>query len=98
MLCHRTFWKRHTRRLSKSAVFASLLVRRAVMLQDANETLKICNYLATHLQYNVEGVRRTYSSASRNVCTVLRRQILNTVKPTSDHPLCGFLGEEQLLE
>jgi hypothetical protein len=68
------------------------------MLQDANETLKICNYLAAHLQYNVEGVRRTYSSASRNVCTVLRRQILNTVKPTSDHPLCGFLGEEQLLK
>jgi hypothetical protein len=66
------------------------------MVQDADDTL-VCNYLAARLQHKVEGVKRAHSNASRNVCTVLRRQVLNAVNPTSNHPLCKFLGEERLV-
>lgn len=72
------------------------MVKRAVMVQDADDGL--IRNLAASLEHRVEAVERAYNTESRNVRTVLRRQYLNTIHPTPDHPLCRFLGEEQLVK
>lgn len=54
--------------------------------------------LSGRLQHNVGEVERAYSKAARNVRTVLRRQDFHTFHPTTDHPVCQLLGEEQLLK
>ncbi|OQU93526.1 hypothetical protein CLAIMM_00025 [Cladophialophora immunda] len=63
---------------------------------DVDHTL-ISN-LATRLQQLVGDVERVYTTGSRNVRTVLRRQHINTVHPISTRPLCRLLGEDQLMK
>lgn len=66
------------------------------MVEDGDTTI-ICTYLADRLQQQVAVVREAYRTAYRNVCTVIRRQILNTITPCSDRPLCHLIGEDLLL-
>ncbi|KAI1628905.1 hypothetical protein EDD37DRAFT_615509 [Exophiala viscosa] len=65
------------------------------MLEDAEDAL--VQQLATHFHHSRGDVERAYSTAPRNVRTVLRRQHVNTVQPRSDRPLCRFVGEEGLI-
>jgi hypothetical protein len=67
------------------------------MVGDSDDAV-IYNYLASGLQHTVEQVQQAYSTAPRNVRTVLRRQILNAVKPTASHPLCSLLDEKRLVK
>ncbi|KIX07053.1 uncharacterized protein Z518_05030 [Rhinocladiella mackenziei CBS 650.93] len=68
------------------------------MVRDADDDDALIRKLAARLKHNEEEVERAYSRASRNVRTVLRRQELNTIRPTTDRPVCRFLGEEQLVK
>ncbi|KIX98833.1 uncharacterized protein Z520_05294 [Fonsecaea multimorphosa CBS 102226] len=54
--------------------------------------------LAARLQHLVDDVERVYTTGSRNVRTVLRRQHINSLHPTSARPLCRLLGEDQLMK
>ncbi|KAH0832674.1 hypothetical protein AYO21_04782 [Fonsecaea monophora] len=63
---------------------------------DVDHTL-ISN-LAARLQHLADDVERVYATGSRNVRTVLRRQYINTIHPTTARPLCRLLGEDQLMK
>ncbi|KIW65171.1 hypothetical protein PV04_07452 [Phialophora macrospora] len=69
------------------------------MLQDADSVDDaLISSLSARLRHQVEEVERAYRTGHRNVRTVLRRQYVNTIHPSPDHPLCELLGEEQLLK
>ncbi|KIW50397.1 hypothetical protein PV05_11987 [Exophiala xenobiotica] len=67
------------------------------MHDPADEDALCCN-LAARFERQLDDVQQAYTAASRNVCTVLRRQYINTVHPTSERPLCKLLSEEALVK
>ncbi|EXJ74089.1 uncharacterized protein A1O5_02383 [Cladophialophora psammophila CBS 110553] len=68
-----------------------------VQVADVVDDTLISN-LAARLQQLVDEVERAFTTGSRNVRTVLRRQHINTAHPTSARPLCRLLGEDQLMK
>ncbi|KAK5236637.1 hypothetical protein LTR47_002589 [Exophiala xenobiotica] len=64
---------------------------------DDDDDDALCCNLAARFERQLDDVQHAYTAASRNVCTVLRRQHINTVHPTSEHPLCKLLFEEALV-
>lgn len=73
----------------------SVLARDAALA--AGTGLVLASYLSIGLQHKVKDVEHAYNSTSRNVRTILRRQIFNAAYRTSDYPVCKFRGEGQLL-
>lgn len=63
---------------------------------DVDDALVIS--LSERLRHQIADVEQAYHTGPRNVRTVLRRQHINTVHPSLDHPLCKFQGEEALLK
>lgn len=72
----------------------STLAHNATLASKADAIL--VSMLSSFLQQGVEDVRRAFNKTSRNVRTILRRQIFNATLPTPDHPVCNFHEQEQL--
>ncbi|KAK7894691.1 hypothetical protein LTR67_005430 [Exophiala xenobiotica] len=65
---------------------------------DDDDDDALCCNLAARFERQLDDVQHAYTAASRNVCTVLRRQHINTVHPTSERPLCQLHYEEALVK
>ena len=69
----------------------------STMVRDADQVYTT-EYIGARLHSSVKDTTRAYNKAARNVRAVLRRQILNTIRPTPDRPVCTFLDEEGFME
>ncbi|KAL6244613.1 hypothetical protein RBB50_008141 [Rhinocladiella similis] len=64
---------------------------------DGDDEAVFCS-LAARFGCELDDVKHAYTTASRNVCTVLRRQYFNTVHATPERPLCRLLSEDALIK
>lgn len=56
----------------------------------------ILRHLGQFLPHDSQTMKHSYAQVEQNVRTVLRRQIVNTLAPVPERPICRFRGEEQI--